>query len=546
MFIDVEGISGSGKTALVERVAARLGRLGHRVHCPATAPLEVKGLHPRAWLLLELSRQLQLREEAIRPALRRGELCLTESSLPGHWAVAQAGLGLAPGALSSAFGLAEAGLQPDLVVLLDVDPELARWRRIAAGRPGNGPWSRGVEARARRELLAMAWRDPARWLVVENEGRSPKLVEERIVNAVLSRLGRDPGQVEPLLPPAPPPPFARVPEELEGAFFRALDRLEPREPEVGVLLLAGVGGPTAMRRRLRALERWPKEVALGLTGLVEPEALRLRELLAELSPREVAKSLTGAGGPSVDALRDRLFERAPGEVVATLTGDDRGYAWCLREQALSRGLEHPVLRGLAGVDGARAWRVRRAASAQGGLEAPLAESLGGLSGPEAEAMREALFAKAPRQVVRSTHGVGSRAALGLRERLLEWAPGLVLRSLAGVDTPEAHAMRERAAPACPEALESVAGLDSEEAWRLRLRHVGTWPAAAVGSLGALARSPRGREVLTQALFHAGDRLGVLRRGLAAWLRSPPPGRVPLERGREQWKAPAGPAHSSPQ
>jgi dTMP kinase len=239
MYIDFEGISGSGKSAIAARVAARLGRLGHKVHCARPPPLDPSPLHPRAWLFLELSRQLQLREEAIRPALRRGELCLTEGSLHGHWAMAQAGLGLPASTLGSAFALAEAGLQPDLVVLLDVDPELARWRRMAAGRPGTGPWSRGVEARARRELLALAWKDPARWLVVENEARAQRVVEERIVSAILTRLGREQGQVEPLLPPAPPPPLARVPEELESAFFRALDRLEDREPSVCALLLAG-------------------------------------------------------------------------------------------------------------------------------------------------------------------------------------------------------------------------------------------------------------------------------------------------------------------
>lgn len=543
MYIDFEGISGSGKSALAGRVAARLSRLGHRgTHVPpgpeggstaaelheGTSGARRRGLHPRAWLFLELARETQAREELLLPALRRGEVCLTEGSLLGTWAAAQAGFGLPAGALAGAFTLAEARVPPELVVLLDVDPELAWWRRVADAQGTPGPWSRGVDARARQELLAMAWRDPARWLVVDNEARSPRLVEERIVSAILSRLERRTGEAEPLLPAAPPAPCARTPEALEEAFFGAVDRLAPAEPQVATLLLAGIAGPEAMRRRLAAFERFPREVARSLAGRVEPEALRLRELLVERAPQEVARGLRGACGPSVDALRDRLFERAPGEVVAALEGDDRAFAWGFRERALAQGFEEEVLRGLAGVDGARAWRVRSAGRSRG-WKAAVAESLGGLAGAEVDAWRERLLPEVPLAVLASTRGLSSRPIERMRETLFDRAMGAVLRSLQGVDTLPAQGLRERAAPRCPEALESLVGLDSEPAWSLRERFVAAWPAAAVGSLGALAGTPRGAAVLAQALVHGGDQLGVLRRGYAAWARSP----APLEPARHR-------------
>jgi len=534
VFIDFEGISGSGKSALAARVAGRLTRLGYRVAHVQPSPAggsvaarlgelssdsRRRGLHPRAWLFLELARETQAREDAVLPALRRGEICLTEGSLLGSWATAQAGFGFPAAALSGAFNLAEARVQPELLVLLDADPELARWRRLAQSPTAAGPWSRGVQARTRQELLAMASRDPSRWLVVDNEGRSLRLIEERIVNAILTRMERRQGEAEPILPVTSPPPAARTLQALGRAFFQALDRIAVFEPKVALLLLAGIGSGEALRRRLAAMERHPHEVARSLVGLVSPEALRLRELLVGRAPREVALGLRGACGPSVDALRERLFPLAPGEVVATLGGDDRAYAWDFRERALGLGLEEEVLRGLAGVDGARAWRVRSAGLTRG-WRAALAESLGDLESAEAETLRERLLPDAPLAVLGATRGLASPRAAGLREALFERAPGAVLRSLVGVETLAAFALRERAAPSCPEALESLIGLDGEAAWRLRERFATRWPAAVATSLGALARTPRGSALLERVLSQAGEELGVLRGGFAAWLRSP--------------------------
>lgn len=534
MYIAFEGIPGSGKAALAQRVASRLTRAGHRVLHARVSPHAASvssridqverqtatlGLHPRAWLFLALARETQQREDVVLPALRSGQVCLTEGALFSQGAIAEA-WGLDAKGLHASLTLAEGPVQPDLLVLLDADPELAAFRKRAECESPPHPWSEGVWARARRSLLGMAGRDRARWLVIENEGRPLHVLEGRIAEAILARLERRHVQVEPLLPALPPAAIVRTAERLEEAFCHRLDDLETREPALCALLLEGIGGLAATRRRLHLLEHWPKQVARSLAGVVDVESQRLREVLLGLAPQEVALGLAGAVGPWADRLRERLFDVATREVVAGLARDEREQAWALRERALAQGFEAQVLRGLAGLDGARAWRVRSAALSPGWL-GPLAESLEGLTGVGADALRERLLQDVPLAVLGSLRGLDSENAARLRERLVERAPGAVLRSLAGVESAAAFALRERTAHDCPEAIESLHALTSDAAWRLRERHLTTWPAAAVGSLGKLARSARGVALIERALAFAGERLGVLRSAYAAWMCETP-------------------------
>ena len=84
---------------------------------------------PRAEFFLNLARDAQQLEEIIAPALGRGDVCITDRYLYSQLALTGGGRGLKEDALLPSCELASQGLWPDLVILVDVDPDLARLRK---------------------------------------------------------------------------------------------------------------------------------------------------------------------------------------------------------------------------------------------------------------------------------------------------------------------------------------------------------------------------------------------------------------------------------
>jgi dTMP kinase len=555
VFIDFEGIGGSGKTTLSNLVGHRLSRLGFRItHArlggdPPTrrvAALEAltqgrsHALHPRSELFLELAEQVECLEDAIRPALRRGEICLTENYLARTRAKAIAAMGFDGQKVEPAVELAGCGIEPDVVVLLDVDPEFGRLRRQVLAHmrgqlaPRDVLQGLGHEARIREGLLELARRAPEKWIVVENEGQPLFLLEERISEAILARMEHRDAPVSRLLPP-PPAASVDAPEQLEDRFFDQLDRLELREPALCARLLTGIPGLAALKRRLHFAERYPGLVALSLRGVGGAEAQRLLELVATLAPAHVAEALCGDASGWAAGMREGMFETATEAVVASLAGLDDERSWALRERALARGTHEAVLRGLAGVDSARAWRVRSAAL-KGTQLGAIAQSLTGLSAPEADVLRANLFAEAPLEVLESTRGVDTSKSHEVRRALLERAPAMVLRSLEGLRSEDAHAIRKKFAPRCPEAISSLRGLETPEAWGLRVANVDRWPAAVAWSLSGLTQTGEGRAMLARVLRAGEGRITVLRNAYAATACVPGPSRRTSESAT--WIAPS--------
>ncbi|MFY0574571.1 dTMP kinase [Cystobacter fuscus] len=145
MFIDFEGIDGSGKTTLSNLLAARLSRLGYKVahareggelRSPVarrirelTRDASLLEMSPRTEFFLNLARDAQQLEEVIAPALARGEVCISDRYLYSQLALTGGGRGLELESLRAPCELASRGLWPDLVILVDVEPELARLRK---------------------------------------------------------------------------------------------------------------------------------------------------------------------------------------------------------------------------------------------------------------------------------------------------------------------------------------------------------------------------------------------------------------------------------
>ena len=148
MFIAFEGIDGSGKTTLSNRVAAALrehdltveharegGWFASRVTqsirdlCRDARNL---ALVPRAELLLYVAREIQLAEEIVVPALTRADVVITDRYLYTAEVLARQIRRLPEATIRSIIDDAADGVWPDMVVLVDVDPSVARGRRKVA------------------------------------------------------------------------------------------------------------------------------------------------------------------------------------------------------------------------------------------------------------------------------------------------------------------------------------------------------------------------------------------------------------------------------
>jgi dTMP kinase len=140
-FIVLEGGDATGKSTQVERLAARLREreidvvttfepgatdLGQRLRA-----LLLEGDHavdPIAEALLMAADRAQHVAEVLRPALARGAWVVSDRFVPSSLAYQGVGRGLGVAEVEQLNQLATAGIEPDLVIVLDLSPEAARAR----------------------------------------------------------------------------------------------------------------------------------------------------------------------------------------------------------------------------------------------------------------------------------------------------------------------------------------------------------------------------------------------------------------------------------
>src|SRR5260370_29712285 len=160
MLVVFEGIDGSGKTTLSNHLARALHSSGLKVahtreagSYPSRVAESIRDLGrdannlelgPTAELLLYAAREAQLLEEVTRPALRGCDVVVTDRFFYTVEVLARYGRGLAADQVLPLLQAARDGLEPDLVVLVDVDPAIARARKRIAEllRPRLRPPSR--------------------------------------------------------------------------------------------------------------------------------------------------------------------------------------------------------------------------------------------------------------------------------------------------------------------------------------------------------------------------------------------------------------------
>jgi dTMP kinase len=202
LFVTFEGVDGAGKSTALRAVAAALRAQGRAVvetREPGGSPgaeeirrLLVEGA-PGRWsaeteLLLFVAARRDHLERTLRPALAAGAVALCDRYVDSTRAYQSAGRGAARATVDALHRLA-IGLDPDLTLLFDVDPEAALARglsRADAATRFEG-FGLGFQQRLRAAFLDLAAAEPARFAVID-AGAGPDTVAATALAAVAARL----------------------------------------------------------------------------------------------------------------------------------------------------------------------------------------------------------------------------------------------------------------------------------------------------------------------------------------------------------------------
>jgi dTMP kinase len=141
MFIVIEGIEGTGKSTLLFGLAERLKAEGHEVAVtrePGGTPLgddvreiflnRAVSISPLAESMLVNAGRAQHVADVIRPALAVGRIVLCDRFTDSTLAYQGYGRGLDVDSLRAVCEMAAGGVEPDLVILLDLPVSVARVR----------------------------------------------------------------------------------------------------------------------------------------------------------------------------------------------------------------------------------------------------------------------------------------------------------------------------------------------------------------------------------------------------------------------------------
>lgn len=182
MFITLEGPEGSGKSSQLPELAEFLRGQGWDVLTTREPGgtligdqirqilmrLDNQELHPRTEILLFLASRAQLVEQVIKPALREGNLVLSDRFGDSTLAYQGYGHGIDLATLRAMLDFATDNLKPDLTLLLDVDVEIGlqrkrkedEWNRLDA-------YELAFHQRVREGYHQLCQLEPERWRVID-------------------------------------------------------------------------------------------------------------------------------------------------------------------------------------------------------------------------------------------------------------------------------------------------------------------------------------------------------------------------------------------
>jgi dTMP kinase len=186
-FVVLEGGDGCGKSTQARILVSRLQAQGREVVATrepgaTAAGAEIRALvlgggdlDPRAEALLIAADRAEHVAEVIRPALARGAVVVSDRHVPSSLAYQGVARGLGVDEILRLSQWATDGLEPDLVIVLDVPPAAAAARR-------DGPQDRMErEPDSFRALVSGAYRDLAArfgWTIVDGSGSVEDVAEQ--------------------------------------------------------------------------------------------------------------------------------------------------------------------------------------------------------------------------------------------------------------------------------------------------------------------------------------------------------------------------------
>ena len=196
LFLSLEGADGAGKTTqcgllrdalratgravttLREPGGTRLGEGVRRLVLDPDALDEGVPMSPVAELMLYEAARAQLVAQVIRPALRRGDVVVSDRFVDSTLAYQGFARGLGEDVVARANALACGGTLPARTLLLDVDPGRALSRALSDHEPDRLE-REGVRLQelVRRGFDAAARRDPARVHVIDAGGTVAEVYE---------------------------------------------------------------------------------------------------------------------------------------------------------------------------------------------------------------------------------------------------------------------------------------------------------------------------------------------------------------------------------
>jgi dTMP kinase len=198
VFITLEGIDRSGKTTQAELLSGALGPETLLVREPGGTDAAERirelladpdlALDPMSELLLFGAARADLVSRVIRPALDAGRDVVCDRFADSTLAYQGVARGLGAGPVEELNRLATGGLEPDLTVLLRIDPEPAARRGGLGGDrfEGEGVEFQRAVAGAYDEIAA---RHPERVAVLD-AARDPDAVHADVIALVEERRGR--------------------------------------------------------------------------------------------------------------------------------------------------------------------------------------------------------------------------------------------------------------------------------------------------------------------------------------------------------------------
>jgi dTMP kinase len=245
-FIVFEGGEGAGKSTQMERLAETLhgyGRVVVTTREPGATAVgaQIRSIvldpptsedeeppSPRAEALLYAADRAHHVATVITPALQHGAVVISDRYIDSSLAYQGAGRTLPPDEVAWLSRWASGGLKPDLVVLLDIDPEIGLARAARRSQSDRlEAESLAFHRRVRQAFLDLAAADPDRYLVVD-----ATMPVDVIAFAVRDRIHR-------MLPPTSAVPTVHPPVDgvpigaAEPGSWAALDTLRSANPVSG-------------------------------------------------------------------------------------------------------------------------------------------------------------------------------------------------------------------------------------------------------------------------------------------------------------------------